>query len=73
MVDPFKTEVAVLAEVQIKTDTKIASVDCPSEVEVVPGREFSCTVTAEDGAEARADLRILNDDADLDILRLSKP
>ena len=73
VIDAFKTEAAVLAEVQVKTGTKIASVKCPTDVEVIAGAEFSCFVTARDGAEATADLRILNEDADVDFLRLTNP
>lgn len=72
VIDANKAQAAILAEVQIKTDTKIASVKCPTDVEVIPGAEFSCVVTAKDGAEATADLQILNGDADVDIVRLSK-
>lgn len=73
VIDPAKTEAAIKAEVQVKTDTKIKSVDCPSDIQVIPGSEFSCTVTAADGTEATADLEILNDDADVDFLRLTNP
>ena len=73
VIDAFKTEAAVLAETQVKTGTKIASVKCPTDVEVIPGAEFTCTVTARDGTEATAELRILNEDADVDFLRLSNP
>lgn len=73
VIDGQATAAAVLAEVQVKTDTNIESVVCPYDVEVVPGDEFTCDVTATDGSEAKAELRILNDDADVDFIRLTKP
>jgi len=73
VIDAYKTEAAVLAETQVKTGTKIASVKCPTDVTVIAGAEFTCTVTAEDGTEATADLRILNENADVDFLRLTNP
>jgi hypothetical protein len=72
-IDAAKLEAAVQAETFVKTDTKIESVDCPSGVQVSPGTRFVCTVTAADGAEAVAELEILNDDADVDFLSLTKP
>lgn len=73
VVDARKLEAAVKAETMVKTDTRIKSVECPTDLQVIPGTEFTCTVTAADGAEATADLEILNDDADVDFLRLVKP
>ncbi len=73
VIDSFKTEAAVLAEVQVKTATTIESAECPNDVDVVTGTQFSCTVTAEGGDEAIVDLKILNDNADVDMLRLREP
>ena len=73
VVDARKLEAAVKAETMVKTDTRIKSVECPTDLQVIPGTEFTCTVTAADGVEATADLEILNDDADVDFLRLVKP
>jgi hypothetical protein len=73
VVDARKLEAAVKAETMVKTDTKIKSVECPTDLSVIPGSEFTCTVTAADGVEATADLEILNDDADVDFIRLSNP
>jgi hypothetical protein len=72
-VDPVKTEIAVRFDVAEKTGTPIRSVSCPSDVEVIVGAEFACTVTARDGTEALAEIEILSDDADLKILRLTNP
>ena len=73
VVDARKLEAAVLAETMVKTDTKIESVECPTDLQVIPGSEFTCTVIAADGVEATADLEILNNDADVDFIRLRKP
>ena len=73
VIDANKAEPAILFDVQEKTKTKIASVDCPDDVEVVVGARFSCKVTAADGAEAIAEGEILNEDADVKMIRLVKP
>lgn len=73
VVDPAKTEIAVRFDVAEATDTKIASVECPSDVEVIPGARFTCTVTARSGVEALAEIEILNEDADLKVLKLTNP
>ncbi len=73
VVDPAKTEIALRFDIEEKTDTKIESVECPSDIEVVAGARFSCTVTAKDGVEALAEIEILNEDADLKVLRLVNP
>jgi hypothetical protein len=72
-VDAAKTEIAVRFDVAEKTGTPIRSVDCPGGVEVIVGARFTCTVTAKDGTEALAEIEILNDDADLKVLRLVNP
>jgi len=73
VIDARKLEAAVKAETFVKTDTRIKSVECPTDLQVIPGTEFTCTVTAADGVEATADLEILNDQADVDFLRLRTP
>jgi hypothetical protein len=73
VVDPAKTEIAVRFDVQEATDTEIAGVTCPSDVEVITGARFTCTVTARSGVEAVAEIEILNDDADLRVVKLTKP
>jgi len=73
VVDPAKTEIALRFDVAEATDTKIESVECPSDVEVVPGARFTCTVTARSGVEALAEIEILNEDADLRVVKLVNP
>ncbi|MGK2954181.1 MAG: DUF4333 domain-containing protein [Solirubrobacterales bacterium] len=71
-IDALKAEGAIRFDVQRATDTKIKSVDCPSGVEVEPGTRFTCQVLAVDGSEAVAELEILNDEADVRMIRLTK-
>ena len=73
VIDANKAEPAIRFDIQEATNTKIASVDCPDDVEVVVGARFSCKVVAADGAEAIAEGEILNEDADVKMLRLTKP
>lgn len=72
-VDPAKTEIALRFDVEEATGTKIDTVSCPSDVAVIVGARFSCTVTASDGVEALAEVEILTEDADLKVLRLVNP
>jgi len=73
VIDIGKAQAAILAEVEVKTGEPVREVVCPLDVEVVPGDEFTCAVIADDGTEAAAELVILNEAADVDFLRLSKP
>ena len=73
VIDANKAEPAILFDIQEATKTKIKSVDCPDDVEVVVGARFSCKVVAVDGAEAVAEGEILNEDADVKMIRLTKP
>ena len=73
VIDADKAEPAIRFDIQEATKTKIDSVDCPDDVEVVPGARFSCKVVAADGAEAIAEGEILNEDADVKMIRLTKP
>lgn len=72
MIDAKKAEAAIRFDVQAATDTKIDSVDCPTGVEVVPETRFTCRVQAADGSEAVAELEILNDQADVRVIRLTR-
>ena len=73
MIDANKAEPAIRFDVQEATKTTIRSVDCPEDIEVVPGTRFTCRVFAADGAEAIAEAEILNEDADVRMIRLTKP
>ena len=58
-------------EIGVSPDERIESVECPSDVEVEKGVEFSCTITFENGEQATEELKIVNEDADLEALGLS--
>lgn len=73
VIDAEKAEPAIRFDVQEATGTKIRAVDCPTGVEVVAGKRFTCRVFAADGDEAVAEAEILNEDADVRLIRLTKP
>ncbi len=70
VLDLSKTEDQIEANVEQTQQKKVASVDCPSGVEVEPKKKFSCTVHLSDGSTATATLLIRNEDADLSFLSL---
>ncbi len=72
VIDANKAEPAIRFDVQEATNTKVESVDCPEDIEVVAGTRFTCRVFAADGAVAVAEAEILNEDADVRMLRLTK-
>ena len=64
---------ALAEELGVTPETKVESVECPTDVEVEKGTTFTCTVTFANGAEAIETLKMVNEDADLDALGLSAP
>jgi hypothetical protein len=56
-------------ELGIKPGEKISSVDCPTP-EVDPGTTFACTVTFANGQQAEESFKIVNKDADVEVLNL---
>ena len=70
VIDSAKTEDAITSDLAKAAGLKIASVDCPSDVEVEAGTTFECTVTLEGGDEQTAKLKILNEDADISLVSL---
>ena len=46
---------------------KVSSVECPSGVEVEPGEAFDCEARLEDGTTETVTLKILNEDADIEV------
>jgi len=62
---------ALAREIGVSPGEEISSVDCPSDQEVETGAVFTCTITFANGAEATEDLKILNEDADVEALGLS--
>ncbi|HEU4598863.1 MAG TPA: DUF4333 domain-containing protein [Solirubrobacterales bacterium] len=71
VIDDAKTEGAIEHNLESGLNKKVKSVDCPSGVEVKKGAEFDCTVTLAGGKTETAVLRVLNDEADVELVRLS--
>jgi hypothetical protein len=70
VIDDDKAEDVVRADLERGLDIRIESVECPSGVDVEPGETFECSVTAANGDEAKATLKIRNEDADLRFIDL---
>lgn len=70
VIDDAKTEAAIEQNLEDSVGQKVASVDCPSGVEVEPGETFACTVSLAGGKEETATLKILNEDADVEVTDL---
>lgn len=71
VIDHTKQEEAVESNLKGSLDKPVTSVDCPSDVEVKAGATFECTVSLAGGKEETATLKIVNDDADVEITDLS--
>ena len=71
VIDSAKTEDAIEHNLEKSASMKIASVDCPSDVEVKKGTSFQCVVTQDGGKQETATLKILNEDADVSLVDLS--
>lgn len=70
VIDDAKTEDAIEQNLESSLGKKVASVDCPSGVEVEAGQTFQCAVTVAGGERETATLKILNEDADVEVVRL---
>lgn len=70
IIDSAKTEDAIEQNLERATGQKVASVECPSDVEVVKGATFDCTVSFTGGKRETATLKILNEDADVALTNL---
>jgi major membrane immunogen (membrane-anchored lipoprotein) len=70
VLDSTKAEDTIQADLSKSLETKVKSVDCPSDVEVETGATFSCDVTLAGGEEQIITLRIENEDADLSVTNL---
>lgn len=71
VIDDAKTEAAIEQNLEDSVGQKVSSVDCPSGVEVEPDTTFDCTVSLAGGKEQTATLKILNEDADVEVTDLS--
>jgi NAD(P)H-hydrate repair Nnr-like enzyme with NAD(P)H-hydrate epimerase domain len=72
VIDDSKTEAAIKENLQGSLEKKVSSVDCPSGVKVEAGETFECEVTLTDGQKETATLKILNEDADVEVTDLSQ-
>jgi hypothetical protein len=69
VLDPTKTEEQLASSREKETGQKV-TVDCPSDVEVVAGDSFECTIDEGKGAESTVTLKIRNEDADLSVVSI---
>jgi hypothetical protein len=70
VIDSTKTEDTLQANLSKSLETKVTSVDCPSDVEVEKGATFSCDVRLAGGKEEVVTLKIENEDADISVTNL---
>jgi hypothetical protein len=70
VIDDVKTEEALKDNVESSLGKKVKSVECPSDVEVEAKTKFECTITPQKGKDETAVLRILNDDADVEVVEI---
>jgi hypothetical protein len=70
IIDSAKAEDAIEQNLERATGQKVASVECPSSVEVVKNATFECTVSFAGGKREMATLKILNEDADFSLTNL---
>jgi Domain of unknown function (DUF4333) len=68
--DATKTEELVKEDVEEVRGAKVASVDCPSGIEVAPKTNFTCEVRLSSGKTETAKLQIRDEDANLNFLSL---
>jgi hypothetical protein len=70
VIDAAKTEGAIEHNLETSVGQKVASVDCPSDVEVEAGKTFECAVRLENGSSETATLKVLNSNADVEVTGL---
>jgi ABC-type phosphate/phosphonate transport system substrate-binding protein len=70
VIDDAKTEAAIEQNLKSSLNKKVSSVDCPSDIEVKAGASFECAVTLTSGKHETATLKIINDDADVEVTTL---
>jgi len=71
VIDDSKTEASIEQNIESSANKKVTAVDCPSDVEVEKGATFDCTLTLVSGKEEIATMKILNEDADIELSRLN--
>ena len=71
VIDATKTEEALQANLSRSLEEKVSAVECPSSQKVEAGATFTCKVKLPQGKEETATLKILNQDADVSVIKLS--
>jgi hypothetical protein len=71
VIDATKTEEQLQASLSKSLQTKVKSVDCPSDVEVKAGTTFSCSVDLQGGETQTVTLKIRNSDADVSVIGIT--
>jgi hypothetical protein len=71
VIDDAKTEGAIQHNLESSLGKKVEKVDCPSGVDVKAGAKFECAVTLKGGKEETASLKIINEDADVELVALN--
>jgi hypothetical protein len=70
VIDDVKTEAAIEKNLKPTFGKRLTGVDCPENVEVKKGNIFECALTLTDGKEEAVKLKILNDNADVEMIDL---
>ncbi len=70
VIDDVKAEATIEQSLRRSTELKVTAVDCPADVEVEKGATFECTVSLAGGDEETATLKVLNEDADVQLVSL---
>jgi hypothetical protein len=69
-IDPAKEEALIEENLQQTRSQRVSSVECPSGVAIEAGKTFDCAVKLADGSEETVTMKILNSDADTQIVDL---
>lgn len=72
VVDSQKAEDAITQNIEDQTNVQVESVSCPDDVDVEAGNTFECEIKLVNGKGATAELKILNEDADVKIVKLTR-
>lgn len=72
VIDPQKAAIAIEYDVEEATGVTVDRVTCPSDVKVAAGNRFECRVTTAAGDVATAELEVLNESADVRLIRLRR-
>jgi hypothetical protein len=71
VLDSTNTEEQLTTTRERETGEKVSSVNCPSDIQIDPGKTFECTIVLKGGKEEIATLRIRNKNADLSMVSVT--